>query len=177
MKTRALLFFLVLAVPAFAQKGTLFPIVKGMSLSDKSMTVPAKNEKYSVIAIAYHRNAEDDLKKWLNPLFDSFIKVEGSESNSGFDMADIYDVNFVFIPMIAGFRRVADEFKKGTDKQFWQYIMDTEKTDVATLKETLNVQDDKIPYFYVLDGSGKVVEVQSGKFTQEKLEKLEEAVE
>src|SRR4051812_13505428 len=112
--TSALLFF---ALTFFGQKGIVFPTIKGVALNDAKITVPASNGKYSVVAIAFHRNAEDDLKKWLNPLFDSFIKVENSESNTGFDMADIYDVNFVFVPMIAGFRRVADDFKKGTDKQ------------------------------------------------------------
>jgi hypothetical protein len=92
-------------------------------------------------------------------------------------MAEIYDVNFVFIPMIAGFRKVAEDFKKGTDKQFWSYIMDTEKTDVKQLQETLQVSDNKIPYFFVLDKEGRVVETQSGKFSAAKLEKLEAAVE
>ena len=177
MRTISLTLLIFFACTMFSQKGATFPTVKGMTLNDKTLSVPARNDKYSVIAIAYHRSAEDDIKKWLNPLFDSFIKVEDSESNSGFDMADVYDVNFVFIPMIAGFRRVADEFKKGTDKQFWQYILDTEKTDVNALQEILKVQDNKVPYFYVLDEAGKVVEVQSGKFSPEKLEKLEAAVQ
>ncbi len=177
MKNFTLISIFILSLSLSAQKGVIFPSIKGITLNDKNITVPTKNDKYSVIAIAYNRSAEDDLKKWLNPLFDSFIKVEDSGSNTTFDMADVYDVNFVFIPMIAGFRRVADEFKKGTDKQFWQYIMDTEKTDVKVLQETLDVQDTKVPYFYVLDESGKVVEVQSGKFTAEKLEKLEAAVQ
>lgn len=159
-----------------AQVGKQFPAIKGLTLEDKVISVPAKNSKYSVIAIAFHRQAEDDLKKWLNPLFQTFIKDE-KESTKGIDVADVYDVNFVFIPMIAGFKRMADDFKKDTDKRFWQYVMDTEKTDIKGLQEQLGIDDNKIPYFFVLDASGKVVAVQSGKFLPAKIDKLEDSVE
>jgi hypothetical protein len=158
-----------------AQKGKFFPAVVGTTLDDKTITLPVKNGKFSIIAIAYNRGAEDDLKKWLNPLYDNFMKKEKGTSN--FDMAELYDVNFVFVPMIAGFKKIAEDFKKGTDKQFWPYIMDTEKTDVKELQKQLGVEDNKIPYFYVLNKEGKIVEVQSGKFTEAKMEKLEDAID
>lgn len=160
---------------ASAQKGVQFPDIKGTSLEDKQVSVPVKNDKYSVIAIAFHRQAEDDLKKWLNPLYDAFIP--GETNSKGIDMADVYDVNFMFIPVIAGFKRVADEFKKDTDKRFWQYIMDTEKTDMKLLQDKIKVADNKMPYFFVLDPSGKIIEMQSGPFSKVKLEKLENAIQ
>jgi hypothetical protein len=175
MKSISTIVLLLAQALLFAQKGDKFPALKGTTLDDKSITVPVVNGKYSVIAIAFSRSAEDDLKKWLNPLYDAFIPTE-TVSTTGFDMAEIYDVNFMFIPMIAGFRRVAEEFKKGTDKQFWAYIMDTEKTDINALQGKLRIGDNKIPYFYVLDKEGKIVDVQSGKFSEAKLDKLEEAV-
>jgi hypothetical protein len=157
-----------------AQSPAIFPTISGTLLDDKPVTVPASNGKFSVVAIAFNRSAEDDLKKWLNPLYDSFIiKEEGG----GFDMADYHDVNFVFIPLISGFRKVADEFKKGTDKAYWPYIMDTEKTDVKNLRTALNIKDEKVPYFFVLDKSGKILQTVSGSFSQEKLSKLENAVD
>jgi hypothetical protein len=160
---------------AGAQKGQVFPTIKGVTLEDKALTVPNKNGKFSLIAIAFHRGAEDDLKKWLNPLYDNFIQKEKGTSN--FDLAEVYDINFIFIPMISGFKKVAEDFKAGTDKAFWQYIMDTEKTDIKTLQKQLGVDDNKIPYFYVLDKDGKIVEIQSGKFTEAKMEKLENAIQ
>jgi len=165
--------FLVVFVKA--QNGKIFPSVKGIALDDKAVSLPIKNGKYSVIAIAFHRGAEDDLKKWLNPLFESFIKTE--ETKGGFDMAEIHDVNFAFIPLIAGFKRIAEDFKANTDKNFWPYIVDTEKTDVKTLQQNLGIGDNKIPYFFVLDASGKIVASESGKYSATKLEKLESAVE
>src|SRR4051812_34627972 len=172
--------FLIIAISIFslfasAQKGKVFPGVKGTALDEKAVSIPIKNGKYSVIAIAFHRGAEDDLKKWLNPLFESFIKTE--DTKGGFDMAEINDVNFAFIPLIAGFKRIADDFKANTDKEFWPYIIDTEKTDVKTLQQKLGLEDNKIPYFFVLDPEGKVVAMESGKYSASKLEKLESAVQ
>lgn len=169
----------ILAFIAFtavsAQSGKIFPSVKGSTLDDKVIALPVKNGKYTVLAIAYHREAENDLKKWLNPLYDNFMKKEKGSTN--FDLAEVYDVNFVFVPMISGFKRIAEDFKKGTDKSFWPYIMDTEKTDIKDLQKQLGVEDNKIPYFYILDKDGKIVESQSGKFTEQKMEKLEDAIE
>jgi hypothetical protein len=166
---------LVLSCAMQAQKGKTFPEVKGMTLEDKAIALPVKNGKFTVVAIAYSRGAEDDLKKWLNPLYDNFMKKAKGTSN--FDMAEVNDVNFVFVPMIAGFKRIAAEFKQGTDKEFWPYIMDAEKTDIKELQKQLGVDDNKIPYFYVLDKEGKIVEAQSGKFTEAKMDKLQDAIE
>jgi hypothetical protein len=169
----------VLLVASFtfrAQNGKVFPTMKGTTLDDKAMSLPIKNGKYSVIAVAYHRDAEDALKKWLNPLYDNFMSKDKSSSNFDIDMSEVYDVNFVFVPMISGFKRVADDFKSGTDKAFWKYILDTEKTDIKLHQKELGIEDNKIPYFYVLDKEGKIVETQSGKFTDAKMTKLEEAI-
>lgn len=157
-----------------AQKGAKFPVIEGSLLNDKAIKLPVNNGKFTVVAIAYHRAAEDALKEWLNPLYNLFIVKEKGTAN--YDMAEVYDVNFVFVPMISGFKKIRDDFKAGTDKAFWPYIMDTEKSDVKLLQKELNAPDNKIPYFYILDKDGKIVTMQSGDFTEEKMEALEDAV-
>lgn len=174
MKHFFLSLFLAATIFAKAQVGKLFPAVNGVLLNDKAISMPLKNNKFTVVAIAYHRGAEDELKKWLNPLYNLFIVKKPGGSN--FDMAEVYDVNFVFIPMISGFKKIAEDFKAGTDKEFWPYIMDTEKTDIKELQKQLGATDNKIPYFYVLDKSGKIVAAQNGNFSEDKLDALEEAV-
>lgn len=158
-----------------AQKGLIFPTIHGVMLSNKNYTVPEKNGKYTVLGIVFHRSAEDELKKWLNPLYYTFIKKP--EKKGKFDIAEIYDVNFVFIPMISGFKKLAEDFKKSTDEQFWDYIMDTEKTDVKKLQKDLGITDNKIPYFFVLDKNGKIIEMVSGNYNEDKVEILEDALE
>jgi len=158
-----------------AQKGIMFPDVSGKTLSDKYIGLPVKNNKTSVVGIAFNRAAETELKKWLNPLYNTFIPKPGETKN--FDVAEIYDVNFIFVPMIAGLKKVVEDFKNSTDKEFWPYIMDTEKTDIKGLKEKLGIKDDKIPYFFVLDKEGKILESVNGKFTEAKMDLLEAAAE
>jgi hypothetical protein len=165
---------LVASCALTAQKGKIFPEIKGVTLDDKSAALPVKNNKFSVVAIAFHRGAEDELKKWLNPLYDNFMS---KEKPGNIDMSEPYDVNFMFVPMISGFKMIKEDFKKGSDKAFWPFIMDTEKTDIKGLQKELGITDNKTPYFFVLDKTGKVVEVQSGKYSEAKIEKLQEAVE
>lgn len=157
-----------------AQKGKDFPVITGTFLNGKSITLPIKNGKETIVAIAFHRGAEDELKKWLNPLYYTFIKKEKGKSK--LDMSEVYDVNFVFIPMISGFKKIAEDFKSGTDKEFWPYIMDTEKTDIKAVQKQLGITDNKIPYFFVVDKNGKILEAQNGDFSEDKVDALEEAV-
>lgn len=163
-------------ITALEAKGLTFPEISGKTLAEKYIELPIKNGKKTVVGIAYSRAAEGDLKKWLNPLYNTFMVKEGGDKKN-FDVAEIYDVNFVFIPVIAGLKNVIADFKASTDKEFWPYIMDTEKTDMKKLKETLKAKDEKIPYFYVLEDSGKIIEVVSGAFKEDKMDKLEAAAE
>lgn len=175
MKHFLVVVLLVLANCMNAQKGKAFPMISGVTLEDKPINLPIKNGKYTIVAIAYNRGAEDELKKWLNPLYNLFIVKKKEGSN--FDVAEVYDVNFVFVPMISGFKKIASDFKAGTDKEFWPYIMDTEKTDIKGIQKELGVEDNKIPYFYVVDKAGKIVVSESGNFSEDKMDTLEEAVE
>lgn len=175
MKNLIALLALSLTLGVSAQKGKTFPVINGKALNDNAVALPFKNGKQTLIAIAYHRGAEDALKKWLNPLYHTFIKKEKATGN--FDVSELYDVNFAFVPMISGFKKVANEFKSGTEKEFWPYIIDTEKSDINAIREQLSAKDNKIPYFYILDKDGKILEVVSGEYTEEKMDKLEEAVE
>lgn len=175
MKNLIVILALSLTLGVSAQKGKTFPVINGKALNDNAVALPFKNGKQTLIAIAYHRGAEDALKKWLNPLYHTFIKKEKATGN--FDVSELYDVNFAFVPMISGFKKVANEFKSGTEKEFWPYIIDTEKSDINAIREQLGAKDNKIPYFYILDKDGKILEVVSGEYSEEKMDKLEEAVE
>ncbi len=173
MKKLITLCTILITINASAQKGKTFPTIIGVSLADKSMSLPMKNGKYTIVAIAFNKAAEDELKKWLNPLYDAFMnKVKGKNS---MDMSDGHDVNFFFCPVIGGLKMVANKFKETTDKAFWPYVMDTDKTDIKLQGKILEISDPKVPYVFVLDKEGKVVDFQSGDFKEEKVDALEEA--
>jgi ATP synthase subunit 10 len=174
MKKFVLIFACLYSLSGIAQKGQQFPAMKGTTLDDKAVSIPTKNGKYTIIGIAYNRAAEEELKKWLNPTYYNFIKK--GDANGQFDVAELYDVNFYFIPLISGFKKARNDFKNGTDKEFHGYILDAE-TSIDEVKKQLKITDDKIPYFYVLDENGKIVEAVSGNYTEAKMDKLEDAVE
>ena len=158
-----------------AQKGKTYPYTVGSTLENKGTSLPQKNGKYSIVAIAFTKAAESELKKWLNPLYNTFmVKASGPKT---IDVSTVYDVNFMFVPVIGGIKKVMEDFKATTDKAYWPYVMDTEKTDMKDVELILNVKDRKIPYVFVLDKNGIVVDVQTGDYTEAKIDAMEEAIE
>lgn len=172
--TRVSVIVLLLAGCLFS-RAQQFPALKAVNLEGKPIVLPVNNGKYTVVAIAFSRSAEDDLRRWLNPLYETFVHSE--KNAGGLSPAEVNDVNFYFIPLISGFKKLADDFKSKTNKEFWPYILDTEKTDIKELEKTLQVKDDKAPWFFVLDQNGKVIEKQWGTFQPAKLDKLEDAAD
>jgi hypothetical protein len=156
----------------FSQK--IFPEIEGVTLDEKAVSLPFRNSKYSVIGVAFSRKAEDELKRWSNLIYEVFVKKE--KTKDPFDMAEIYDVNFIFIPLISVFRKFSGEFKKRSDEHYWPYIMNPERGGVKQLKSELLVADKDIPYFYVTDPQGVIVARQEGSYSENKMESLESAV-
>lgn len=175
MKTIFVSLALCFSLVSVAQMGKEFPKIEGSDLNDKAITFPQKNGKFSIVAIAYLREAEPEMKKWLNPLYNEFVNKDKGKSD--FDMSESCDINFYFVPMISGLKIFKKEYKENTDKGFWPYIIDTEKYDVKTMQKAFGISNPKVPYFYVLDKDGKIVDVESGNFTEQKLEKMAEAIQ
>ncbi len=174
MKKLFTIALLAVTLSGVAQKGKTFPDTQGATLDDKDKSIPFKNGKMSIMAVAFHRGAEEELKKWLNPLYNTFM-VKSKAKNV--DMSTSYDVNFVFVPMIAGIKMIADEFKASTDKAFWPVVLDTKKSDMKAAAASLGITDRKIPYIFVLDKDGKVIDVQMGEYSESKIDAMEEAME
>ncbi|MDP1803402.1 MAG: hypothetical protein Q8L81_18710 [Bacteroidota bacterium] len=174
MKKAFTLLVLAATLSGAAQKGKTFPDTQGATLDDKEKSIPFKNGKVSILAVAFHRGAEDELKKWLNPLYNTFMVKSKAKT---LDMSTVYDVNFVFVPMIGGIKMIADEFKASTDKAFWPVVLDTKKSDMKAAAASLGVTDRKIPWIFVLDKDGKVIDVQTGEYSEDKIDAMEEAME
>ncbi|MDO9000514.1 hypothetical protein [Sediminibacterium sp.] len=175
MKNLLAITILLAALNCSSQKGKTFPLMVGSTLENKGTSLPIKNGKQTIVAVAFNKGAEDELKKWLNPLYNTFmVKASGPKT---IDVSAVYDVNFVFVPVINGLKKVAEDFKKGTDKAFWPHIMDTEKTDMKDVELILDIKDRKIPYIFVLDKNGVVLDVQTGNYSEDKIDAMEEAME
>lgn len=166
---------LLLSVALSAQVGQQFPTLNGETLSEEKYSLPEDTKgKFTLLGMAYSQKAEPLLKTWFQPAYDKFIAKTGM-----FD--SFYDVNIFFIPMFVGIKKSAhDSNMKKTrqkeNKELFPHIMYW-KGQLDELKGDLNLDRKDLPYFYVLDKEGKIIYFTTGRFTEKKMEEIEELLE
>ncbi len=165
-------FFLLYAYSLQAQTGTQFPDIETERLSDqKTVKLPAAAKgKITLIGIAYSRKSDELLKPWFEPVYTTFVKPE-----KGLFTVE-YDVNIYFIGMIRGVAQVAGEkiekeMREGIDPKLQPYVH-LYRGAIGTYKEALKLGQKDLPYFFVLDESGKIIYSTSGAYSEEKLEEV-----
>jgi len=180
MKSTILLFLLwIVLVSAHAQVvGKMFPDMVAETVEDKKVSLPKDVKgKYTLIGLAYSKKSEDELNSWFQPVFEKFIQKPTGTFLSGFT----YDVNVYFVPMFTGVNAAATgtakrKAAKSIDPQLLPYVL-FYKGELKTYKEALDFEKKDIPYFFVLDPQGKIVHAVSGKFTEAKMDAVEEKIE
>lgn len=180
MKKYRLLALIVLVLSgintSFGQQA--FPELSGKTLEDKKITLPLKNNgKYTLLGIAYSKKAEDQLKTWFQPVYNTFIQEPGKTLFP----TENYNVSIYFIPMITGIAqsaggKIENKMKENIDKSLQPYVLIYEG-EVKTYRTSLNMTEKDQPYFFVLDPKGHVVYTCTGSYTEEKFEKILEIVE
>ena len=175
MKHIITLLALVLSTNFFAQVKGQFPPLTGHTLEGNAISLPlAGTKKFTIVGLCYKRSAEEDLKTWIQPMYDVFVaRPKGTDY---FDVASYFDVNYYFIPLISGFKKAAADFKAATQQDLWKNVIDCD-TDIKLLKTQMKPSNDDIPCFYVIDTSGKIVEVVTGKYSEAKMDKIQEAID
>ena len=172
------LVMMIMGLAAHAQVvGKMFPPMEAESVEDKKVKLPDDVKgKYTLLGLAYSKKSEDELNSWFQPVFEKFIqKTNGLMSGFG------YDVNVYFVPMFTGVNAAATgtakrKALKNIDPQLLPYIL-FYRGELKPYKEALDFEKKDIPYFFVLDETGKIVYATSGKFTTAKLDQVEEAIE
>jgi hypothetical protein len=178
MKKLIVLTLLLMGISSMAQViGKIFPEMTAETVEDKSVTIPTDTKgKYTLVGLAYSKKSEDELNTWFNPVFGKFIqKTNGLMGGMG------YDVNVYFIPMFTGVNAAATgtakkKAAKNIDPQLLPYIL-FYKGELKTYKEALDFERKDIPYFFVLDPEGKIVFATSGKYSDDKMDSIEEKIE
>ncbi|MEO9871478.1 hypothetical protein [Ekhidna sp.] len=161
-----------------AQVGSVFPDMEAETLTNEFVMLPKDiGGKYSLVGLAYSKQAEDFLKGWFEPIYNQFIY---KNPNPGlFDFS--FDVNTYFVPMFTGakrpaYQKVMNKLKKTIDKRLQPNVLFYKGT-LKEYKEALNFDGKNVPYFYVIDPEGKIVYSTWGKFTQRKMQEITDAVE
>jgi hypothetical protein len=147
------------------------------TVEDKKVKLPDDVKgKYTLLGLAYSKKSEDELNSWFQPVFEKFVqKTTGLMSGFG------YDVNVYFVPMFTGVNAAATgtakrKAIKNIDPQLLPYIL-FYKGELKPYKEALDFEKKDIPYFFVLDPDGKIVHATSGKYSEDKMDKVESVVE
>ena len=156
--------------------GTMFPVMVCEDYNGKDVNLPIDTKgKYTLLGMAFSNDAEGDLKTWIKPIYNKFIvKVDASKADA-FDAHIDYDVNLYFVPMFTGFNKLTaksskEKIKSRTDKELYPYLLFYD--GAKTYKEELDFKKRDIPYFFVLDKTGKVIYTTSGAYDDNKMEKI-----
>lgn len=160
---------------SFAQKvvGTTFPEMETETVEDEVVVLPKdKQDKITLVGLAYSKKSEDDLITWFSPVYHKFIKEqEGLFAGFG------YDVNVFFVPMFTGVNAAATgTAKKQAAKKFDPLLLPHilfYKGKLKPYKEALAFDKKDVPYFFVIDQEGKILYATTGAYTESKMSQVE----
>jgi hypothetical protein len=179
MKNIILCFFLTVSCLVLkAQVGSIFPEISGKTLTDKEITLPAHTKgKITLVGIAYSKKSDDLLKAWHTPIYNTFI----NPTQSSFVPTEQYDINMYFVGLLRGLadlvgEKIVKEIKSKTDVKLHPNVLIYEG-NIKEYKEKLSLDSKELPYFFVLDKSGKILYSTSGAYSDKKLDEIIELVE
>lgn len=177
-KLSFILFGLLICMKVHGQVvGKMFPAMEAETVEDKKVKLPDEVKgKYTLIGLAYSKKSEDELNSWFQPVFERFI-----QKTTGLMAGFAYDVNVYFVPMFTGVNAAATgtakrKALKNIDPQLLPYVL-FYKGELKPYKEALDFEKKDIPYFFVLDKDGKIVYATSGKYSDAKMEEVENVME
>ncbi|MEM7106576.1 MAG: hypothetical protein AAF519_00025 [Bacteroidota bacterium] len=178
LKSLLLILFGFLVFEANAQVlNKVFPEMQTETVEDKPVVLPKDvTGKFTLLGLAYSKKSESDLNTWFNPVFSKFIqKSDGLFGGFG------YDVNVYFIPMFTGVKAAATgTAKKKAAKNFDPQLLPNilfYKGKLKPYKEALDFEKKDVPYFFVLDEEGKIVYATSGRYSDRKMDEIEEVLD
>ncbi|MDP1746264.1 MAG: hypothetical protein Q8L90_11840 [Bacteroidota bacterium] len=181
-KTILLIFAVVLTALAFKNDGVignLFPTMECENYNGEKISLPvATKDKYTVLGMAFSNDAETDLKTWITPVYNKFVVKH--DNSDPFAVSFDYDINLFFIPMFTGLNQVTsksskEKIRSKTNKELYPHLLFYE--GAKTYKKELDFEKKDVPYFFVLDKTGKIVYATSGKYDSKKLDKIVDILE
>lgn len=146
-----------------------------LDLNDEALTIPNDIKgKFSLIGVAFSEDAQEDLYSWSQPVFSEFMDDNNLSSL-------VYDPHVHLILMSTGVNQVAynkakEQIIAGTDESLKDNIV-LFKGAMEDYRKTLKMKDRKKPYFFVLNKSGKIIYVASGRYSAQVLKEVGELIE
>ncbi len=149
----------------------VFPALTGETTGGSTITLPLNEASgYTIVALAYGKRAEPLLEEWYAPAFARFV------ARSGLFAGD-YQVELYLVPLFTGTNRAAygttmNKLRKQVDPDIARRVLFV-KEDTRGIIDHLGLSDPDIPYFFVLDREGHIVQRVQGAYSVERLEELE----
>ncbi len=156
-----------------AQVGNLFPAMEAESLSNEIVNLPDDLVgKFTLIGLAFSKKSEANLKTWFSPVWNQFIREHGKADIFATD----YDINLFFIPMFTGHKTVVykstmEKIQSTTDPNLHPHILFYKGT-LKTYKKALGFKGKDVPYFYLMDESGKIIWQTSGSYSDQMMQQV-----
>jgi hypothetical protein len=174
-------FTLFLATFAHAQVGEMYPAMSGENLQRKDVSLPIKNGKVTLIALAYSEKSEDDLKAWRSALFDLFIQAPGTDLFN----FEPYDGNVKFVVLLMGINKAAagkvkTKLEENVKDHWKEHIVVVKGKNIdhyPSLDLGKAKKERTKPYFFLLDKNGKIAYSTSGSYTKEKYNELDKKLQ
>lgn len=157
--------------------GKNFPEMTAETVENEAVNLPAGVlGKYTLIGLAYSKKSESELNSWFQPVFTKFI-----QKTNGLFSGFSYDVNVYFVPMFTGINAAATgtakrKAAKNIDPQLLPYVL-FYKGELKSYKAALDFEKKDVPYFFVLDPDGKIIYATSGRYSESKMDAIEETLE
>ena len=176
-KITFLLSFLFYASICSAQVGKVFPDMTITGMDGKTAKLPGSAKgKYTVIAMAASIDSQRSLERWMFPLYTTFV----APPKANYIPDDNYDVHLYFVTLLQptgmGIEKAKEMYFNKMEKEYKSYVFLYEDK-AKPVMDFLVIKNAKDPYFFVLDTAGKIVNMQSGTYTDAKLEAIRDVLD
>lgn len=166
----ALLCWAIAHGPTLHAQG-VFPAMEGSTVAGEMIRLPKKDGTgYTIVAMAYGKKAEPLLEEWYRPAFNRFVAKNGLFAGS-------YEVELYLVPLFTGLDKAAygpsmERLRKEADPEVARRVVFFQG-DAKALIQALGMSNKDIPWFFVLDAEGRILQRVSGAFSVDRLEALE----
>lgn len=173
LRMRIVSLFVVLFASSVLQAQGRFPSLQGEYADGRLKELPGQPSEAIVIGLAVSKKAQADLESWYEPAYARFVAKHGLFANA-------YTTEVYFVPLFTGLNKAGYEpslkrYRKSATPEVVDRVVFA-KADSDEVLGALGIKDRDVPHFFVVGRDGAILSQTSGRFTLEKLEKMEETL-
>ncbi|MEM8968890.1 MAG: hypothetical protein AAGE93_20910 [Bacteroidota bacterium] len=159
-----------------------FPEMQAETVDDEVINLPKDTKgRITLVGLAYSKKSEKDLNSWMSPVYNTFISQKMNPGSGGLFSSFVYDIDVYLVPMFTGVKAAAAgtakrKAAKNLDQRLLPYIL-FYQGKLKPYKEALDFEKKDVPYFFLLDQTGKIVYATSGAYSERKMDGITGAID